>query len=300
MPSGSEPRRGCAAAPVVGAVACVAARRAARRVRARLVRDRALDGGDDEAAAADDRRRRRSRSGSSSRRASRATQMASASARSTKIAQREAASVTPKLGAQAYLAATRARRRGSSACFGRSAHARGLPLPGDLRLLARRRPSTQLVASSSRRSARTGRRSTSRYARSKNLTPYDVLIIASMVEKETLAPEERQLVAAVIYNRLHARMPLGIDATLRYGLHIPPTESIRQSQLETDNPYNTRKPRRACRRRRSRTPASPRSRRPRTRRRSTTSTSCASPTRCTTSSRRARRVRQLHGAHGYG
>ena len=79
------------------------------------------------------------------------------------------------------------------------------------------------------------------YARKKNLTPYDVLIIASMVEKETLAPEERRLVAAVIYNRLHARMPLGIDATLRYGLDIPPTQSILQSQLESDSPYNTRK-----------------------------------------------------------
>jgi uncharacterized YceG family protein len=79
------------------------------------------------------------------------------------------------------------------------------------------------------------------YARSKNLTPYDVLIIASMVEKETLSPDERQLVAAVIFNRLHARMPLGIDATLRYGLDIPPTESIHQSQLRSDSPYNTRK-----------------------------------------------------------
>jgi UPF0755 protein len=79
------------------------------------------------------------------------------------------------------------------------------------------------------------------YARSKNLTPYDVLTIASMVEKETLSPDERQLVAAVIYNRLHAGMPLGIDATLRYGLGIPPTASIRRSQLESDSPYNTRK-----------------------------------------------------------
>jgi UPF0755 protein len=79
------------------------------------------------------------------------------------------------------------------------------------------------------------------YAHSKHLTPYDVLIIASMVEKETLSPDERQLVAAVIYNRLHARMPLGIDATLRYGLAIPPTQSIRQSQLQSDSPYNTRK-----------------------------------------------------------
>jgi peptidoglycan lytic transglycosylase G len=80
-----------------------------------------------------------------------------------------------------------------------------------------------------------------RYARSKNLTPYDVLIIASMIEKEVVAPEERRLVSAVIYNRLHAGMVLGIDATLRYGLDIPPTESIRQSQLDTESPYNTRK-----------------------------------------------------------
>ena len=79
------------------------------------------------------------------------------------------------------------------------------------------------------------------YANSKNLTPYDVLIIASMIEKETLSPDERPLVAAVIYNRLHGRMSLGIDATLRYGLDIPPTKSITQSQLDSNSPYNTRK-----------------------------------------------------------
>jgi UPF0755 protein len=80
-----------------------------------------------------------------------------------------------------------------------------------------------------------------RYARSKNLTPYDVLTIASMIERETAAPEERQLVAAVIYNRLHRHMPLGIDATLRYGLNIPPTQSILESQLNSTSPYNTGK-----------------------------------------------------------
>jgi len=79
-----------------------------------------------------------------------------------------------------------------------------------------------------------------RYARSKNLTAYDVLTIASMVEKEAEAPSERALIAAVIYNRLHERMPLGIDATLRYGLHIAPTQSIRESQLQDPTPYNTR------------------------------------------------------------
>ncbi|MES1247180.1 MAG: endolytic transglycosylase MltG [Actinomycetota bacterium] len=79
------------------------------------------------------------------------------------------------------------------------------------------------------------------YARSKNLTAYDVLIIASMVEKEALVPDERPLVAAVIYNRLHDHMPLGIDATIRYGLHVPGTKSLTQSDLQSDNPYNTRK-----------------------------------------------------------
>ena len=78
------------------------------------------------------------------------------------------------------------------------------------------------------------------FAREKNLTPYDVLIIASMVEKETIAQGERPKVAAVIYNRLKAGMPLGIDATIRYGLDVPGTEALRVSQLESDNPYNTR------------------------------------------------------------
>jgi UPF0755 protein len=78
------------------------------------------------------------------------------------------------------------------------------------------------------------------YARAKNLTPYDVLIIASMIEKETVAPEERKLVAAVIYNRLRLGMRLQIDATTRYGLGIPGTEPLKQSDLESNDPYNTR------------------------------------------------------------
>jgi UPF0755 protein len=79
------------------------------------------------------------------------------------------------------------------------------------------------------------------YAKSKNLTPYDVLKIASMIEKETVAPKERSLVAAVIYNRLRARMPLGIDATIRYGLDIPGTKSLTKKAIASDNPYNSRR-----------------------------------------------------------
>ncbi|MEO5634472.1 endolytic transglycosylase MltG [Gaiella sp.] len=79
------------------------------------------------------------------------------------------------------------------------------------------------------------------YARSKNLTPYDVLKIASMIEKETVAPGERKLVSAVIYNRLRKQMPLGIDATIRYGLDIPGTESLTKAAIRSDNPYNSRR-----------------------------------------------------------
>jgi len=80
------------------------------------------------------------------------------------------------------------------------------------------------------------------YAKKKNLTPYDVLIIASLVEKEALVPDERPKIARVIYNRLHAGMNLGIDATTRYGLHVPGTKSLTESDLKSDNPYNTRNP----------------------------------------------------------
>jgi uncharacterized YceG family protein len=77
------------------------------------------------------------------------------------------------------------------------------------------------------------------YAKSKNLTIYDVLTIASMIDKEVQIPSERRLVAAVIYNRLHRGMPLGIDATTRFQFHNY-TEDITQSQLESPSPYNTR------------------------------------------------------------
>jgi len=100
--------------------------------------------------------------------------------------------------------------------------------------------SKKLVADQLKAFRRNWKKIDLRYARSRNLTAYDVLNIASMVEEEVLAPDERAKVAAVIYNRLHARMPLGIDATIRYGLHIPPDKSLTKSELRSRNPYNTR------------------------------------------------------------
>jgi UPF0755 protein len=143
-----------------------------------------------------------------------------------------------RIKARTYLAATARLRQEPG--FGR----RALPLEGFLFPATYdftvRTTSAQLVAAQLQAFRRNWAKVDLGYASSKNLTPYDVLIIASMVEKETLSPDERQLVAAVIYNRLHAKMALGIDATLRYGLDIPPTESIRESQLANPTPYNTR------------------------------------------------------------
>jgi UPF0755 protein len=69
--------------------------------------------------------------------------------------------------------------------------------------------------------------------------PYDVLIVASMIEREKAAPEERKLVSAVIWNRLAKGMPLGIDATLRYVLGIQGTRPITAKEQTNQTPYNT-------------------------------------------------------------
>ena len=75
-------------------------------------------------------------------------------------------------------------------------------------------------------------------ARKANLTPYDVTIIASMVEREVEVPSERPLVAAVIWNRLRQGMRLQIDATVEYVLpeHKP---VLTYDDLKTQSPYNT-------------------------------------------------------------
>jgi uncharacterized YceG family protein len=78
-----------------------------------------------------------------------------------------------------------------------------------------------------------------RTARRRNLTRYDVLIIASMVEREAQLAKERPLIAAVMHNRLKEGIPLGIDATIRYQINNW-ERPLRVSELERDTPYNTR------------------------------------------------------------
>jgi UPF0755 protein len=78
-----------------------------------------------------------------------------------------------------------------------------------------------------------------RDARALHLSVYQMLIVASMVEREALLPHDRPLVAAVIYNRLRLGMPLGIDATIRFALKDW-EKPLTETQLQTPSPYNTR------------------------------------------------------------
>ena len=71
-----------------------------------------------------------------------------------------------------------------------------------------------------------------------NLTEYELVIVASLIEKEASSPEERPLVASVIYNRIRKDMPLQIDATVLYALDRPKNE-LSLADLKIDSPYNT-------------------------------------------------------------
>ncbi|MGH2786868.1 MAG: endolytic transglycosylase MltG [Actinomycetota bacterium] len=75
--------------------------------------------------------------------------------------------------------------------------------------------------------------------RAHGVSDYEAIIVASMVEAETFQDSERGMVARVIYNRLEAGMPLGIDATVLYALGERKNE-LTESDLEVDSPYNTR------------------------------------------------------------
>jgi UPF0755 protein len=71
------------------------------------------------------------------------------------------------------------------------------------------------------------------------VSPYELVVIASMIEKEAAVQRDRPLIAGVIYNRLREGMPLGIDATLLYDDPTPDGE-LSTADIETDGPYNTR------------------------------------------------------------
>jgi UPF0755 protein len=71
------------------------------------------------------------------------------------------------------------------------------------------------------------------------ITPYQALVVASLVQEEASIPEDSGKVARVIYNRLAQGIPLGIDATICYALGERPCE-LTEADLQIDSPYNSR------------------------------------------------------------
>jgi peptidoglycan lytic transglycosylase G len=76
-------------------------------------------------------------------------------------------------------------------------------------------------------------------AKELGVSDYEVVVIASMIEREARVPSDRAKIAAVIYNRLAEGMPLGIDATIGY-IDPDPSNGLTVSDFEIDSPYNTR------------------------------------------------------------
>ncbi len=77
------------------------------------------------------------------------------------------------------------------------------------------------------------------YAKSKNLTVFDVVTLASIIEREALFDRDRPLVAAVFYNRLRDSISLGSDATTRFAVSNW-DKPLTASQIASKSPYNTR------------------------------------------------------------
>lgn len=70
-------------------------------------------------------------------------------------------------------------------------------------------------------------------------TPYEALILASVVEKETGRAADRPLIASVFINRIRRGMPLQSDPTVIYGMGLKFTGNLRKVDLQTDTPFNS-------------------------------------------------------------
>ncbi|MDO5092604.1 MAG: endolytic transglycosylase MltG [Propionibacteriaceae bacterium] len=75
----------------------------------------------------------------------------------------------------------------------------------------------------------------------RNLTPYEILIVASLVEKEAGRPEDRAMIARIIYNRLAIDKELEFDSTVHYAVGDFSRVTTTEEDRLTDSPYNTYK-----------------------------------------------------------
>ena len=78
-------------------------------------------------------------------------------------------------------------------------------------------------------------------ARELGLTPYQVVIVASLIEREVKRDDEYGKVARVVYNRLEQDIPLGIDASVLYGVGKTAGGEVTKADLARDTPYENRR-----------------------------------------------------------
>ena len=113
----------------------------------------------------------------------------------------------------------------------------GLLFPDTYSLFADAEPATlilQLIATTDAVGDRVGLFQADRAV---GLTPYEVIIVASLIEREAKVDDDRPKIARVIYNRLTLDMPLGIDATIAY---FTGDNELTRRDLDTESPFNTR------------------------------------------------------------
>lgn len=71
------------------------------------------------------------------------------------------------------------------------------------------------------------------------ITPYEVVTIAGIIEKEVRIPEDRPKVARVLLNRVAKGQPMQLDSTVHYAANKPAGAPLTRAEFESPNPYNT-------------------------------------------------------------
>ncbi len=147
--------------------------------------------------------------------------------------------VTPVLSGKGYAAAAaRATPPRAFARFLKRKSVEGFLFPAGYQFLPSTTPAS-LVARQIATFEQRWRTVDARVASKRGHNAYEILTVASLVEREAAVDAERRLIAAVIYNRLDRGMPLGIDASLRYGLGVQGTRPLTGAHLRSSSPYNT-------------------------------------------------------------